>query len=118
MSQNVTILGHWNSRKAMSPPSLSWGEERTKILLLACCYQEVRYSPVEQRSLWILTLSRPTGFREGPSRGHPPRSARDAALLDAGLPRCRVEGPSPSDREHPEDPRQKVLHPERYAEDG
>src|ERR1022692_3022809 len=23
------------------PPSLSWGEERTKILLLACCYQEV-----------------------------------------------------------------------------
>jgi hypothetical protein len=41
----VTILGHWNSRKAKSPPSLSWGEERTKILLLACCYQEVRYSP-------------------------------------------------------------------------
>src|ERR1017187_2613319 len=43
MSQNVTILtilGHWNSRKAKSPPSLSWGEERTKILLLACCYQE------------------------------------------------------------------------------
>ena len=24
----------WNSRKAKSPPSLSWGEERTKILLL------------------------------------------------------------------------------------
>jgi hypothetical protein len=40
MSQNVTILGHWNSRKAKSLPSLSWGEERTKILLLACCYQE------------------------------------------------------------------------------
>jgi hypothetical protein len=36
----LTILGHWNSRKAKSPPSLSWGEERTKILLLACCYQE------------------------------------------------------------------------------
>src|ERR1022692_3705112 len=49
MSQNVTILGHWNSRKAKSPPSLSWGEERTKILLLACCYQEVRYSRVVKR---------------------------------------------------------------------
>src|ERR1039457_5020645 len=48
MSQNVTILGHWNSRKAKSPPSLSWGEERTKILLLACCYQEVRYSPARK----------------------------------------------------------------------
>jgi hypothetical protein len=38
--KRLTILGQWNSRKAKSPPSLSWGEERTKILLLACCYQE------------------------------------------------------------------------------
>src|ERR1017187_4639219 len=50
MSQNVTILtilGHWNSRKAKSPPSLSWGEERTKILLLACCYQDAWHAESE-----------------------------------------------------------------------
>ena len=41
MSRKVTILGHWDSRKAKREPApLSWGEERTKILLLACCYQE------------------------------------------------------------------------------
>src|ERR1039457_2904176 len=32
------------------PPSLSWGEERTKILLLACCYQEVAPAVARQGS--------------------------------------------------------------------
>ena len=34
------IAKGWNSRKAKSPPSLSCGEKRTKVLLLGCCYQE------------------------------------------------------------------------------
>src|ERR1022692_219587 len=98
MSQNVTILGHWNSRKAKSPPSLSWGEERTKILLLACCYQEVRYSPV----LWVfdLPMLRPEPGSLGDNRhcseailgSKPPRSNSSRHLPTATQVRCKADG--------------------------
>src|ERR1019366_9564315 len=78
MSQNVTILGHWNSRKAKSPPSLSWGEERTKILLLACCYQEgLKFSAGHgldgDSSVWRAGEWEAQG-RAAPQTQHPPPS--------------------------------------------
>src|SRR5271167_1067319 len=49
---------------------------------------------------WVeLILSRTTGCREGPSNVRLLRTFQDVALLDAGLLRCPVAGPSTSGRE-------------------
>src|ERR1022692_4029447 len=64
MSQNVTILGHWNSRKAKSLPSLSWGEERTKILLLpAATRRAFRCVPHASEKWMNGILRQELGFR-------------------------------------------------------
>jgi formate hydrogenlyase transcriptional activator len=53
----------------------------------------------------------------GPSRDRHQRSARDTELSNAGLPRCRVEGPSTSDTERPDPtPRPEAGLPRPRAE--
>jgi hypothetical protein len=56
------------------PPSLSWGEERTKILLLACCYQEVApaVAQVEKSTAQAGTACTVTGVAAGLSTAKEP----------------------------------------------
>ena len=66
---------------------------------------------------WVeLILSRTTGCREGPSNVRLLRTFQDVALLDAGLLRCPVAGPSTSGREHLDPRLRRVpVHPHSRA---
>src|ERR1700722_6017719 len=59
-----------------------------------------------------------SGSLGNPSRDRHQRSARDTELSNAGLPRCRVEGPSTSDTECPgRTPRPEAGHLRPRGED-
>src|SRR6267143_6750885 len=63
-------------------------------------------------------LTRITGSCGGPSRGRHSHSVPDTGPSNADLPRCRAEGPSTSDTEHPDPTPRPEAGPRRPRAEG